>query len=141
MSILPDGPWNIIEGEFGGRPIHVRVNTGAKAVAMSATLAHRVSIAVALLSPNDVGLPTSSESAVLVTIEDALCESLLAGTEVILAVVITTYRMREFVFYSAVPAHVSSAITSVREQFPSYELQLFEANDPEWVLYDQFVGA
>jgi hypothetical protein len=141
MSILPDGPWSVLEGEYDERPMFVRLNAGAGAIAKSATLAHRIGIAVALLSPNDEGLPTSSESAVLVSIEDALCDSLRAGTDVILTVVITTSGMREFVFYCAVSAHVSSAVTSVRERFPSYEIQLIEENDPEWVVYDQFVTA
>ena len=141
MSILPDGPWSVLQGEYDERPMFVRLNAGAGAVAKSAALAHRIGIAVPLLSPNDEGLPSSSESAVLVSIEDALCDSLRAGTEVILTVVITTSGMREFVFYCAVSAHVSSAVTSVRERFLSYEIQLIEENDPEWVVYDQFVTA
>ncbi len=118
----------------------VRLNSGARTVAKSAALAHRIGVAVPLLSPNDEGLPTSSEGAVLVSIEDALCDSLRAGTEVVLTVVITTAGMREFVFYCAMPAHVSPAVAAVRERFPSYEIQLVEESDPEWMVYDQFAG-
>jgi len=138
MSILPDGPWSALQGEYDKRPMFIRLNSGARAVAKSAALAHRIGVAVPLLSPTDDGLPTSSEGAVLVSIEDALCDALRAGTEVVMAVVITTSGMREFVFYCAMPAHVSPAVSSVRERFPSYEIQLVEESDPEWIVYDQF---
>lgn len=110
MSILPDGPWSVLEGQHDYRPMFVRLNTGARTVARSTGLAHRIGIAVLLQAPGDEGLPTSSESAVLATIEDALCDALHAGTEAVLTVVITTSGMREFVFYCAMPAHVSPAV-------------------------------
>jgi hypothetical protein len=140
MSILPHGPWSVLQGEYGERPMFIRLNSGARTVAASAELAHRIGIAVPLLSPNEDGLPTSSEGAALVSIEDALCASLRAGTEVILTVVITTSGIREFVFYSSVPAHVATAVASVREEFPTYEIQLVEESDPEWMVYKQFAG-
>jgi hypothetical protein len=140
MSILPDGPWNVLEGEYDGRPMLIRLNSGARAVAKSAELAHRLGVAVPLLTPSDEGLPTSSEGSMLVRIEDALCDALRAGTEVVLTVVITTSGMREFVFYSAMPANVSSALASVRQRFPSYDIQLVEESDPDWIVYDQFAG-
>jgi hypothetical protein len=140
MSILPDGPWSVLEGQYDERPMFVRLNSGARAVAKSVELAHRIGIAVPLLSPSDDGLPTSSEGAVLASIEDALCESLRAGTEVVLTVVITTSGMREFVFYCAMPTHVSPAVASVRQQFPSYEIQLVEESDPDWIVFDQFAA-
>jgi hypothetical protein len=141
MSNLPDGPWSVLQGEYDERPMLVRLNSGARAVARSADLAHRIGVAVPLLSPDDDGLPTASENAALVGIEDALCESLCAGAEVVLTVIITTSGMREFVFYCSMPANVPPAIASVRERFPTYEIQLVEESDPEWKVYDQLASA
>jgi len=140
MSILPDGPWSVLEGRYDDRPMFVRLNTGARTVSKSAELTHRLGIAVPFQSSSEEGLPTSSESTVLVSIEETLCESLRAGTEVVLTLVITTSGMREFVFYCAMPAHVSSAVASVRQRFPSYEIQVVEESDPDWTVFDQFAG-
>jgi hypothetical protein len=141
MSNLPDGPWSVLQGEYDERPMLVRLNSGARAVARSADLAHRIGVAVPLLSPDDDGLPTASENAALVGIEDALCVSLRAGAEVVLTVIITTSGMREFVFYCSMPANVPSAIASVRERFPTYEIRFVEESDPEWEVYDRFASA
>jgi hypothetical protein len=141
LASVPDGPWSVLEGEYDGRPLVVRLNTGAAAVQKGARFAHRIGVAVAFLNPNVVGFPEVSERDALSGIEEDLCEALKAGTEVVQAVVITTGGMREFVFYCSAPAKVHSAVQSIRARYPSYEIQLIEENDPDWAVYEHFAGA
>src|SRR4051812_29506192 len=99
MTRLPDGPWTVASGDSEGAPLFIRLNTGAATVARQPTLAHRVGIAIPLLAPDEDGLPAAEESATLTRIEASIERALRVGEETILAVVLTTGGMREFVLY------------------------------------------
>lgn len=135
MTALPDGPWTVATGDSDGKPLFVRLNTGAAAVAGHSALGHRVGVAVLLQAPDPSGLPSAQESATLAQIEDALEGALRVGHEAILVLVLTTDGMREFVLYSAAPQNLEAAISSVRAQFPSYAIQFYVEPDGEWDAY------
>ena len=138
MTALPDGPWTVASGDSEGKPIFVRLNTGASAVSKQPALGHRVGIAVLLRAPDASGLPTSDESATLAHIEDAIAAALRVGHESILVVVLTTGGMREFMLYSAAPQNVEAAVETVRAQFPNYEIQFYVQPDADWDAYASF---
>ena len=139
--MLPVGPWTVASGENDGQPLFVRLNTGAAAVAGHATLAHRVGIAVPLREPDAAGLPTATEAAILTQIEDAIEGAFRVGHETILAVVLTTGGMREFVLYSAAPQSVQASVAAVQAQFPKYQIQSYTQPDTEWDGYAAFSDA
>ena len=141
MTTLPDGPWSVARGENDGRPLLVRVNTGAAAAAKQIALAHRVGIAVLLHAPDSSGFPASDESATLSKIEDAIEAELRVGHDTILVVVLTTGGMREFLLYSAIPQDTESAVARVQAQFPNYEIQFYVQPDPDWDGYLSFTDA
>jgi hypothetical protein len=138
MPTLPDGPWTVASGDDNGKPLFVRVNTGAAAVAKEPTLPARVGIAVPLRAPDESGLPTADESDVLAQVEAALEGALRVGHEAILVIVLTTGGMREFVLYTAAPQNVEAAVASIRAQFPDYEIQFYVQPDVEWDGYAAF---
>ena len=141
MTALPDGPWTVASGDSEGKPIFVRLNTGASAVSKQPALAHRIGIAVLLGAPDASGLPTADESATLSQIEDAVAAALRVGHESILVVVLTTGGMREFMLYSAAPQNVETAVETVRAQFPNYEIQFYVQPDADWDGYASFTDA
>jgi hypothetical protein len=141
MTAFPDAPWTVAQGEYDGRPIFVRINTGAARVAKDIALRHRLGVAVPLRAANSEGLPGADEAIVLQQIEDALGEALRLGAEVVFVLAITTAGMREFVFHSAFPDHIPIAISSVRGRFPDYDIQFITEDDPDWAVYQQFAGA
>jgi hypothetical protein len=141
MTILPEGPWTVASGESDGRPIFVRINTGAAAISRQPALGHRVGIAVLLQAPDASGLPTPDESVRLTQIEEAVEAALRVGHETILVVVLTTGGMREFVLYSTAPQNIETAVGNVQAQFPSYEIQFYIQPDPDWEGYTSFTDA
>jgi hypothetical protein len=138
MTALPDGPWTVASGDSEGKPIFVRLNTGASAVSKQPALGHRIGIAVLLRAPDALGLPTTDESATLSHIEEAVEAALRVGHESILVVVVTTGGMREFMLYSAAPQNVEPAVETIRAQFPNYEIQFYVQPDADWDAYASF---
>lgn len=141
MTTLPDGPWTVASGDSEGKPIFVRLNTGASAVAKQPALGYRIGIAVLLRAPDASGLPISDESATLSHIEEAVEAALRVGHESILVVVVTTGGMREFMLYSAAPQKVEPAVETVRAQFPNYEIQFYVQPDADWDAYASFTDS
>ena len=93
-----------------------------------------------LQQPDPDGLPMSAEGRTLEAIEDALNEGLRAGTEAVLAVVITTSGFREYVYHTLATGSASAIVASVQSRFVDHEIQLIEEDDPEWDVYGQFAG-
>jgi hypothetical protein len=138
MTTLPDGPWSVASGDSDGKPIFIRINTGASAVSKLPAFGHRVGIAVSLQAPDASGLPTPDEAATLSQIEEAVEAALRVGHETILVVVLTTGGMREFVLYSAAPQNIEAAIGTVQARFPSHEIQFYIQPDADWDAYASF---
>jgi hypothetical protein len=88
---------SIFHGEHDGRPMIVRLNVGARAVAGSADWGIRVGVAIPLRRPRPDGLPDAEESEQLAAIEDALTAASIQHA--LLVAVISTDGMREFLFY------------------------------------------
>jgi hypothetical protein len=141
MTTLPIGPWTVAHGESEGRPLFLRLNTGAAAVARHATLAHRVGIAVLLREPDASGLPSAHEATVLERIEGAIEGSFRVGHEAVLAIVLTTAGMREFVLYSAAPQNMQAAVAVAQARFPEYQIQSYMQPDTEWDGYAAFADS
>ena len=139
MTTLPDGPWSVAEGSYDGRPLFVRVNTGAAGVARHPALS-RLGIAIPLLHPDTEGLPSSDEPQTLNAIEDALCAALRTGTESVHVATITTSGMRKFVFHVLESVSAAVVISDVQQRFRTHDLQLIEEDDSEWAVYHQFAG-
>jgi hypothetical protein len=138
---IPDGPWMVGQGEFDGRVIVVRANTGASTFAGDARYGHRVGVAVPLRSPSADGLPEPEESAELDDVEDKLVDALTDGGTATFVLAITTAGMREFVFYTSNPTSVESRLEQLSREIETHELQHVIEHDPEWDVFKQFAGS
>lgn len=134
-----DGPWTIVQGDYDGRPIVLRINDGAASLAGSVHYRYQVGVAIPFIAPREDGLPTNDEAERLNVIEDLLCPCMTDNRDGILTVVVTTSGMREFVFYSRNVDQVKDAFEHVRSLVESHELQLLIQDDPDWSVYRQLV--
>jgi hypothetical protein len=130
-----DGPWKLSQGVHEGRPLIVRLNTGLRRVAGRPEYAFQVGVAVPLRNPKQDGLPTREESVQLELIEDALTTTLEQDHGCVLAAVLSTGGMREFVLYTVAPTTVESRVESLRAVTSTHELQLMIQPDPKWRVY------
>jgi len=132
-----DGPWSVAEGHNNGRVMIVRTNAGYREFGSLQGYEHQVGIAVPLLDAEATGLPSAAESAQLNEVEDAICSSLEEQAESLLVAIITTSRMREFVFYTREPERVKQRFEQLRNKITSHTIQLMIQSDPKWRVYSQ----
>ena len=138
MTNFPTEPWAVAKGEYDGRPMFVRINTGAAAIAGRPGLRHRLGIAVPLQHADSDGLPTGDEISILAELETRLLAELGDGLESVLVLVITTSGMREFVLYTQLVEAAREAVGRVAATTTSHALQFIEEDDPEWSVYAEF---
>jgi hypothetical protein len=135
--IIPD-EWKIAQGSHDGEPIIVRLRTGARPIVGHPGFTHQVGIAVPLLAPNPGEMPTSEETCSLNELEDTLSAHFETRNLAVLVVVITTGRMREFVWYTSNPEQVKRTFETIKGTIPSYNPQMIIQSDPRWNIYKSF---
>jgi hypothetical protein len=130
-----DGPWSVSEGQYNGRVMIVRSNTGYREAGSVPRYEHQVGIAVPLRQAEPTGLPSPTEDALLGEVENTICGSLEQEAESLLVAVITTGGMREFVFYTRGPENVKRRFEQLRNQITSHKIQLMIKSDRTWQTY------
>ncbi|MEY2930355.1 MAG: hypothetical protein RL033_1104 [Pseudomonadota bacterium] len=138
-SEIPDGPWSLGQGECDGKPMFVRINTGASLLAGKPRFEQRVGVSVPFRSPNANGFPRPEEGRVLDAIEDQLVDALTAAGAGIFVLAVTTAGMREFVFYTSDATASQSQVEKVAQAIGSHTLQHVVEHDAEWDVFQQFV--
>lgn len=133
-----ESAWAVLKGQHNGNPMFVRRNESAAQLKGHAEYGYRVGVAVPLLAPNSDGLPTNEEMEALNRVEDALSAAFENQQASLHVLAITTSAMREFIFYTRVPAEIEARLNTVRLQFPERELQFYVAADSQWDGYAQF---
>ena len=129
--------WSVSQGEYDGKPMIVRLNTGVDPAVGHPEFAHQVGIAVPLHSPDQNGFPGPEESGQLDAIEDLLVARLGVARQCLHVATISTSGMREFVFYTSEPETAHKTLTQLESSGLSHELQHFIQKDPEWNVYRQ----
>jgi len=137
-SFPRESAWTVKQGHFNGKPIFMRRNDSANALAGHTEYRFRVGVAIPLLKPNEDGLPSSEEMDQLNAIEDALQTRMEAGQDSLQVLAITTGGMREFVFCTRAPERARESIEQVRMSSAPHELQSYVEEDPKWELFKQF---
>ncbi|MEN4041107.1 MAG: DUF695 domain-containing protein [Anaerolineaceae bacterium] len=130
--------WSVLNGEHNGLPLIVRRNESARRLRGHPDYVHRVGVAIALHEGDSRGLPAQAEIDMLNQIEDALVNALEANQDSLQVLAVMTNAMREFVFYTRVPRQIEARIKHVQQQFRSYELQFYVAEDAQWEGFTQF---
>lgn len=137
-SYPSESKWTVLDGKHNGLPLIVRRNDSARELRGHAAYQHRVGVAIPLRQPDANGLPMPEEITALNDIEDALATALESQQDALQVLAVTTNSMREFVFYTRVPAEIESRLRALQESFSSHEIQFYVAEDPEWQGFTQF---
>jgi hypothetical protein len=132
--------WTVGKATHGGAPLLLRVNGTAREWLGHPDLPVRVGFAVPLNEPRDGGLPTPEENDQLGDIEDVVRAEVEERSAGVHALVLTTGRMREWVFYLAEGADIGAIHTAVRGRVRSHQVQCKAVIDPDWDSYTRFAG-
>jgi Family of unknown function (DUF695) len=137
---VPDRPetagWSVVQAERAGKPLILRRNEEAPGTGRG-RFPFRFGIAVRCRKARRDGLPGEADLRVLAEIEDAVERALPEG-EGILAFVVTTGGMREFVGYVKEKASVESIWQQAHAAGNGYEVQGYAKADPRWEGWEEF---
>jgi uncharacterized protein DUF695 len=137
---VPD-EWNVLRGEHDGRPMLVRVNVGLKLVTGHSEFGYQIGVAIPLNNPQENGWPTPQEDQELDAIEERLSRELEETHRAILAAVITTSGMREFVLYTRSRDWIGAWAPTFDAATERHKVQVMAQPDPEWSVFRRFTGA
>jgi len=140
-EINGDGPWTLLKGKHNGRVMLILSNDVLRKCIAHPEYPYRVGIAVPFVTPDDNGLPSDGELQQLEAIEDTLSEVLSADNESLLAIVITTCGMREFVLYTGAPEQVKVKFEKLKGMIETHRLQMIVEGDKSWKVYKEFSRA
>jgi hypothetical protein len=133
--------WQLAEADYAGSPLLVRLNVSARDWIGHKALPIRLGFAVPLNSPDQAGLPSPTENDELCEIEDVVRQEVESKTKGMHVLVLTTGRMREFVFYVAHGTDVAAIHQAVRARVKSHTVQCKAVEDSAWAVYSQFAGS
>lgn len=134
----PSYKWSICETDYGGKPLFVRRNVTAEEWIGHAELPVKLGFAVPLELSNEYGLPNPEESEVLNAVEDLIIHYLNSQTRGIHALVLTTGRMKEFVFYIPHNVDIQAIHENIKQSVPEHDVQCMAVNEPDWESFQLF---
>lgn len=138
---VPDGPWTLGQGECDGKPMLMRINTGAAPFAADARYCQRLSVAIPHRAPNADGFPRPDEAFEIGEIEDQLVAALTAGGAGAFVLAITSAGITELVFYLAEAAAAVARVETLTRTLSTHQLRHDVEHDPEWDVFLEFVEA
>lgn len=124
--------WAVMEGTYGGKPMIVRVCLNVEPLVNSGHFPDRVGMAVPLKRPRPDSYPDKDEMVIFDRLEDAINERLDAGDEARMFAVVTSGKMREFIFQARNGNGWKRWLKGQRRLAPGYELQFVVEPDPTW---------
>jgi hypothetical protein len=125
--------WALYEGVHEGRAMHVRFDGALGAAAGHPDFPIQIGIAIPFNEPDDKGMPGLEEAPVLWEIEDRIVG--MTKAQAVLACVITTNGMREFVLYTGSGEWIEPFHVALQDATPTHDVQAFAQTDPEWTVY------
>jgi len=138
LDRFPTENWTVAQGEADGKPMVVRVNSGARKFVAHPELPVRLGVTVAFNQPNAHGFCSAEEGDQLSAIEDQLCEGLFAARAAFPVLVITVGGRREFVFFARDKSAASRAVDATAASTTTHKLVYGFVDDPEWASFTQF---
>ena len=115
----------------------MRTNIGYREFGSVPGYDHQVGIAVPFKEATAAELPSPAEDVLIGEVEETIASSLEGQAESLFVAVITTGRMREFVFYTREPQRVKQRFEELRNRITSHEIQLTIQSDKTWRVYAQ----
>ena len=138
LDRFPLDAWNVAQGEFEGKPMVIRINTGARNYIAHPELPFRLGITVSFNTPNEHGFCSGDEGDQLSAIEDTLTECLGSEQIAFPVLVVTCAGRREYIFYASDTKRASQTVERCRIGITSHQLQFAMESDTEWSYFAQF---
>jgi len=130
--------WSVAEGTHEGKAVATRFNVALRPIAGRDEFPDRLGIIAPLHDANDRGFPDRAEIRQLDSIEELIEKRLGGGNESLLAGVVTSSGMREFVVYTSNIESAKVKAEAVTREVMTHELQVIVRNDPQWRVYRTF---
>jgi hypothetical protein len=134
--LVGDEGWSVATGTNNGRPMIVRRRTDLQDASDRHEWPIRIGIAIPLQAPLESGLPTPEEDHTLGYIEAMICS--IAGARAVLAIVITTSDMREFVLHACASDWIPGFHEELQASVQTHQVQMVAEHDETWGVYDSF---
>ena len=126
----------VLTGDFEGKPLIARFDTSAEQLMNRYSI--QIGVAVPLNDPTPQGWPTPEEDQQLARIESNVVHK--SDEQSVLAGVITTGGMREFVLYANSSTWIEDYHRKLQEAVSTHEVQVMAKTDPGWSVYKSFVS-
>jgi hypothetical protein len=133
--------WHVLEGQYDGRRMLVRLNAALTEAEGHPDYGFQLGVAVPLNDPLDDGWPTPEEDQQLEAIETRLQKELEETRRAVLAAIITTGGMREFVFYTSTRDWIEAWAPRFDQETEGHAIQVMVRPDSEWSVYRSFRGS
>lgn len=148
-AIHVDGPvrnwsipksWAVAQGRHEGKPVATRFNVALRPIAGRDEFPDRIGIIAPLRNANDRGFPNRAEIRQLDAIEELIDKRMGGGNESLIAGVVTSNGLREFVVYTSNLEAARAKADAVVQEVTTHELQIIVRSDPQWRVYRTFAS-
>ena len=126
--------WSVYQGEINGKPLLMRINTGAGQNGYGTTYKFRAGIAIPFKHPQAAEFPTSEENGHFNQIEDSIFELFRKNRRGLVCAVITTNEMKEFMVYCET-SNVDDVVYELKNKFHEHDFQSYIIKDENWEGY------
>ena len=134
----PSYKWSVYETDHDGMPLFIRCNITAEEWMGHAELPIKLGFAVPFQSLNKQGVPDANENEALNAVENLIFHYLNTQTKGVHALVLTTGRMKEFVFYIPRNVDVQAIHKNIRQAAPEHDIQCMAVHEPDWKSFQLF---
>jgi len=132
--------WSVAEGTHEGKAVATRFNVALRPIAGREEYPNRIGIIAPLHDANDRGFPSRAEIKQLDAIEELVEKRMSGGNESLLAGVVTSNGVREFVVYTSNVDGAKTKADAVAAEVTTHALQVIVRNDPQWRVYRTFAS-
>lgn len=129
VTSIPD-EWSVGEGVYDADQLVVRWNTSIASIRGHQDYPYQVGVAIPFLPEN--GAPSRPSMERLAEFEETLIERVQAGFAGLVAAVLTTPRMREYLIYTQDPESTERQVERLRTEAPDLVVQSIVNRDPKW---------
>ncbi len=132
--------WAIAEGRHEGKAVATRFNIALRPIAGCEEFPDRIGIIAPIRTPNDRGFPGRAELKQLDVIEELIETRMSGANESLIAGVVTSNGLREFVVYTSNIESAKTKADAITREVTTHELQVIVRNDPQWRVYRTFAS-
>lgn len=138
--VIPEA-WSVGMGTYEGKPMVTRFNKGLSALVGNPSFTKQLGMAVKFNQPDDRGFPPAQETAELDEIEAKIVQRFGGtGNETLLAGVVTTGGMREFVLYTSNAEAAAKIAQGIVDETRHHTVQFVVNDDASWNVYQQLAA-